>query len=190
MRKSRAAMTRRATRFASSLFAILVVVACGSSKHARADTPAGVERLTGRTLDARRVREAMQHTVETLDRSVRFEPKMLQVSVGDGAGGTLTAAVGHRVPTADGKGQLVFFFHNDTFINWDASQEAVSILKVEATATGDILVTYANLAPSDPIIGASLPPAKITVRWDGRRMRPSSSLPAGIYGMNDRNANA
>ena len=51
-----------------------------------------------------------------------------------------------------------------------------------------IAVTYANLGPNDPIIGASLPPATIMYRWSGRSMVPDLQPPAGVYDLNDPHA--
>src|SRR5437764_2593360 len=41
------------------------------------------------------------------------------VTVADGAGGYLTAVPARRSPSADGHGELVFFWHNRTFLGWD-----------------------------------------------------------------------
>lgn len=47
--------------------------------------------------------------------------------VSDGHGGSLTAVVGLRRPSADAKGQLVFFFHNRRFLGWDSNRESIQI---------------------------------------------------------------
>jgi hypothetical protein len=142
------------------------------------------------TANPAHVRQAMNHTVEVDAPAEHFMPHDLIVSTPDGMGGTIDAVVGVRTPTADGKGQLVFFFHNDTFVGWDAPQEAISILRLVSPGPRAIAVTYANYGPRDPIVGASLPPATVTYRWDGHRMAPDTQPPPGIYGLNDPSANA
>ena len=112
------------------------------------------------------------------------------ISTPDGAGGEIRAIVGIRTPTADGKGQLVFFFHDRSFIGWDASQEAISVLHLEAAGPRAFKVTYANYAATDPLVGASLPPAVITYSWDGRRVVPYSPPPPGVYQLNDPQVHA
>lgn len=134
------------------------------------------------------VLRAMTHTVEVDFPDEHFKPGGFIVSTSDGQGGTIDAIVGIRTPTADGKGQLVFFFHNGAFVGWDASQEATSILGLVAAEPRAVVVTYANYGPHDPVIGASLPPATVTYRWDGNRMTPEKPPPAGVYGLNDPTA--
>jgi len=53
--------------------------------------------------------EIMKRTVEVRDRSEHFAPlgRLLEVTVGDGQRGSLSAVLGTRFPTADGYGQLV-----------------------------------------------------------------------------------
>ena len=125
---------------------------------------------------------AMRRTVEVDLPSEHFEPSGEFASTRDGEYGTLMAAVGIRTPTADGKGQLVFFFHNNAFVGWDADQEALSVLGIEAAGPRSFKVTYANYGPNDRLAGASLPPAVITYTWNGHRMLPTTTPPPGVYG--------
>jgi hypothetical protein len=133
---------------------------------------------------------AMRRTVEVDLPSEHFKSTGRVVSTAGGAGGTLRAVVGIRTPTADAKGQLVFFFHDRSFIGWDASQEAISVLGLELAGPRSFTVTYANYAANDALVGASLPPAVITYTWDGNRMTPDRTPPPGVYGLNDSGANA
>jgi hypothetical protein len=136
------------------------------------------------------VLQAMNHTVEVDAPAEHFMPDDLIVSTPDGRGGTIDAVVGIRTPTADGKGQLVFFFHDGTFVGWDAPQEALSIIGLVSPGPRAIAVTYANYGPRDPIIGASLPPATAIYRWDGRRIAPDTQPPPGVYQLNDPHVHA
>jgi hypothetical protein len=128
------------------------------------------------------VTSAMTRTVEVDLPGEHFIPSGDPVSTPDGAGGTLQAIVGIRTPTADGKGQLVFFFHNNAFVGWDADREALSVLGIEAAGPRSFKVTYANYGPNDPLAGASLPPAVVTYTWNGHRMSPTTTPPPGVYG--------
>jgi hypothetical protein len=131
---------------------------------------------------------AMRRTVEVDFPSEHFKPSGEVASTRDGAYGTLIAAVGIRTPTADGKGQLVFFFHNDAFVGWDADREAMSVFRIEAAGPRSFKLTYANYGANDPLIGASLPPAVVTYTWNGHRMGPTTTPPPGVYGNATANA--
>jgi hypothetical protein len=132
----------------------------------------------------------MTHTVEIYHPDEHFMPSGDLVSTPDGTGGMIQASVGIRTPTADALGQLVFFFHNQVFIGWDADHEATSVVGLVAFGARAIAVTYANRAAGDPVIAGSLPPAQVIYRWDGHRMAPRRQPPPGIYGLNDPTANA
>jgi len=136
------------------------------------------------------IASAMTRTVEVDLPSEHFMPSGDLISTPDGAGGTLRAILGIRTPTADAKGQLVFFFHDRSFIGWDASQEAISVLRLEAAGPRSFKVTYANYAATDALVGASLPPAVITYTWDGNRMLPDGPPPPGVYMLNSPTAHA
>jgi hypothetical protein len=136
------------------------------------------------------VTAATARTVETDTPSEHFLASGDLVATPDGAGGWLRAIVGLRTPTADGKGVLVFFFHNQSFIGWDADQEAMSILDLKAAGPRAFTVTYANYAAADPLVGASLPPAVITYTWDGTNFVPDAPPPPGVYDLNAPTANA
>ncbi len=129
---------------------------------------------------------AMTRTVEVDFPTEHFMPSGALVSTAD----ALQAIIGIRTPTADAKGQLVFFFHDHAFVGWDAGREAISVFGLEAAGPRSFKVTYVNFAAADPVIGGSLPPAAITYTWDGRRMAPETTLPLGVYGLNNPSANA
>ena len=57
------------------------------------------------------------NTHETTDPSEGFIGS-LPVTVSDGTGGYLTAVSALRNPSADGHGDLIFFWHNQTFLGW------------------------------------------------------------------------
>jgi len=93
--------------------------------------------------------------------------------VPDGQGGTLTAVIGQRYPTADGYGELVFFWHNRDFLGWDCDHEHFDIIDVSSPGPGRITVTYANYAENDPLCCPSLPPVNVTFAWiPGREDTP------------------
>lgn len=84
----------------------------------------------------------MSSTVEVQNHTVHFTPRINPLTISDGRGtGTLTAIVGVRWPTADGRGQLVFFWHGSHFLGWDSKIESQTA-KVRSTAPGSFTVTY------------------------------------------------
>jgi len=99
------------------------------------------------------------------------------VVVGDGAGGTLTAVAGSRTNTADGGGQLVFFWHNDTFIGWNTDHESFK-LQVDPQGADAVGVTYVWLQPDD---AACCPTGQAVVvyGWDGSGLRSDRDIPPG-----------
>jgi hypothetical protein len=130
------------------------------------------------------VRNIMHRTFETQTPSEHFVPSATPVTTHDAQGGLLTAVIGLRHPSADGKGDLVFFWHDRDFIGWDSDAEAISTLKVVAVS-GGFAVTYANYAKKDAYCCPSLPPATIDYLWTGSRMRRSRTVPRGVYGLNN-----
>ncbi|WAH36323.1 LppP/LprE family lipoprotein [Alicyclobacillus dauci] len=105
------------------------------------------------------------------------------VSVTAPNGDTVTAAIGSRSPSADGYGQVVFFFHNRQFVGLDSNDEKTSIRSVKPAGDGGMSfnVTYANYAWSDPLYSPSLPLVTVTFAWDGTRFSPigKASIPSG-----------
>jgi hypothetical protein len=100
------------------------------------------------------------------------------VTVGDGNGGFFTAEPALRNPSADGHGDLIFFWHNQTFLGWDTNKETWDVT-VRANGPDTIAATYPDYRPNDAACCPSLPPVTITYSWGGTRLAQSQSLPAG-----------
>ena len=94
-----------------------------------------------------------------------FYPAGQLTTTSDGAGGALTAEVGTLLPSTDGDGQLVFFWHNRQFVGWDSSIESMSVLQLESLGAPGFRITYANYAPNDPACCPSLIPISVAYRW-------------------------
>jgi hypothetical protein len=122
--------------------------------------------------DQATIQSAMTRTVEAAAPTTHFAPVGSPVTASDRNGGTLTAVIGQRTPSADGHGQLVFFWQGNRFIGWDAEIEAMSITKV-AGGNGYFTVTYEHYAPKDPACCASLPPVNVTYVWQDDGFVPS-----------------
>ncbi|MCO5973334.1 LppP/LprE family lipoprotein [Actinoallomurus soli] len=123
------------------------------------------------------IRRVLTRTVEAADPSTHFVSDRPPVTTPDGHGGTLTAVIGQRYPTADGKGQLVFFWHGTRFLGWDAVTETDAVRAVTA-GPGSFRVTYLHYAARDPECCPSLSPAAVTYTWqDDDRLVPSGTRP-------------
>jgi hypothetical protein len=71
---------------------------------------------------AAQIKARLRHTIEVGTPGEYFRPLGRPLTIKDGRGtGTLTAVVGGRYPTADGLGQVVFFWHNQVFIGLSAN---------------------------------------------------------------------
>jgi LppP/LprE lipoprotein len=122
------------------------------------------------------VRKWMHRTVEVgPGRTVDFRPFGRRVSIGDGHGGTLTAVVGVRNPTADAFGQLIFFFHGRRFLGWDSNRENPQVA-VRASGRAFAAV-YAHYRRTDPLCCPSLPSIHVRFGWTGHRLVPSLRPP-------------
>ncbi|MEV5755101.1 LppP/LprE family lipoprotein [Actinoallomurus sp. NPDC052308] len=127
--------------------------------------------------DRAAVERVLTRTVEAADPSTHFVRDRTPVTTSDRHGGTLTAVVGRRYPTADGKGQLVFFWHGTRFLGWDAVTETDAVRDLTG-GPGHFRITYLHYAPQDPECCASLPPAAVTYTWqDDGRLVPSGTRP-------------
>ncbi len=116
-------------------------------------------------------------THETADPSEGFVGSP-PVTVGDGAGGYLTAVSALRHPSADGHGDLVFFWHNQTFLGWDTNKETWNV-SIRGGGTNAIEATYPDYAPGEPACCPTLPPVTITYSWNGVGLAQNRTLPAG-----------
>ncbi|GAA0345429.1 LppP/LprE family lipoprotein [Actinoallomurus spadix] len=127
--------------------------------------------------DRAAIRRVLTRTVEAADPSTHFASVRPPVTTSDRHGGTLTAVIGQRYPTADGKGQLVFFWHGTRFLGWDTGTETDAVRGVTA-GPGSFRVTYLHYAERDPECCPSLPPATVTYTWqDGGRLAASGAPP-------------
>jgi hypothetical protein len=79
-------------------------------------------------------------------------------------------------PTADGYGDLVFFFHGNRFLGWDSDHTALSIGRLKVRR-GAFRVRYANYAPRDPLCCPSQSPVELAYRWAGGRIHASGKAP-------------
>jgi len=130
--------------------------------------------------DRAAIRRVMTRTVEAADPSTHFVSDRSQVTTSDRHGGTLTAAVGQRYPTADGMGQLVFFWHGTRFLGWDAVTETDSVRNL-TSGPGYFRITYLHYRPQDAECCPSLPPAAVTYTWqDSGRLVASGRRPQHI----------
>lgn len=129
------------------------------------------------------IETVMWNTTETQNPTEHFVLTGSPISTSVGNGDTFTAAMGTRYPSADGYGQVVFFFHNQKFIGLDSNVEKTAIRSVKLTNLASVLfrITYANYAPSDALYNPSLPPAAGDFGWNGDGFAPVSdaSIPKG-----------
>ncbi|WP_433455176.1 LppP/LprE family lipoprotein [Streptomyces sp. CA-142005] len=93
------------------------------------------------------------------------------------SGSYLTAVIGTRSPSADGRGQLVFLWHGTTFVGLDSSSESLAIQAITPGKPGTIRVTYAHYGPDDALCCPSLAAVTIEYRWNGRGFTPSGMPP-------------
>jgi hypothetical protein len=200
------AMKRRRARSVALICGVVLVAACASSHKSStppttATSPAGSAPTSGSPTSMpaapttsprisppatfrrvvpsiREISLELNRTVEIADKTTHFSANDQPGTVSDGAGGWLTALIGVRFPTADGKGELVFFWHNTTFVGLDTHTESERIISVSASASGAFAVRYVHYALTDPLCCPSLAPVTIEYRWSGHAMAPSG-LPPG-----------
>jgi hypothetical protein len=125
------------------------------------------------------IASVLAHTTEVGSPRVHFKRYVGPLTIPDGHGGSLTAVIGGRWPTADGYGQLIFFWHNAAFLGWDARYESIAIGPMKAGGTGVIQAQFAHYRPSDPLCCPKLPPLKISFRWNGNFLVASRNPPYG-----------
>ncbi|RIV26080.1 hypothetical protein D2Q93_05145 [Alicyclobacillaceae bacterium I2511] len=126
-----------------------------------------------------RMEHVMCCTVE-LGTEMRFALTGSPLTVSDGEGGTFTAVVGTRYPTADGYGQVVYFFHNNDLVGWTGKPgEVTEVQKMVKRGANTLAITYANYTPADPLSNPSLAPVTLTYHWADNAMHTSGFLPIG-----------
>jgi hypothetical protein len=122
----------------------------------------------------------MARTVEVSDHKTHFAPAGRPLTIKDGRGtGTLTAVVGTRFPTADGAGQLTFFWHNRRFLGWDSRYESARIMRVRSPAAGTFTTTYAHYGPHDALCCPTLHPVIVHSGWSGTILISDGAPPKG-----------
>lgn len=126
------------------------------------------------------VTSTMRATTEVRQPDEYFTPFPNQVVTSDGNGGVLTAIGGTRFPTADGLGQLVFFFHNGKVVGVNSDVEVTAIKSIKSIGVGKFAITYVNYKSTDPMVNPSLPPQTVTYSWNGSALVPSASLVSGV----------
>jgi len=123
------------------------------------------------------ISDVMTRTVEVGNATEHFTPAA-PLAVSDGQGGVLTAIVGTRFPTADGYGQLVFFWHDQSFLGWDSSTESFAISRLTSPSPGVFAVTYVHYATTDPLCCPSLSPVTVTYTWNGTALQAGGTPPS------------
>lgn len=138
------------------------------------------ERLhpSAREPSANQIAAVMWRTVLVRERFEHFYPAGQLATVSDGSGGEFIAEVGTVLPSTDGDGQLVFFWHNRRFVGWDSPLDNMDVLDIHALHDGTFRVTYANYASNDPACCPSLIPISVVYRWNGHRFVAEGPLPS------------
>lgn len=163
----------RWTGIATLTAASLISGAGAASAHQVTKPPAAAPSMA-------RIRGRLRHTVEIGIKGEYFRPIGKPLTIRDGRGtGTLTAVIGGRYPTADGLGQIVFFWHNTVFIGLSADYETTAVVKLRSPAPGTFVITYARYKPSDPTCCPTLPPLKVTYGWSGHILISDGAPPRG-----------
>lgn len=126
------------------------------------------------------ISSVMKGTSEVQLPSEHFTSFGTQVVTSDGEGGFLTAVGATRFPTADGLGQLVFFFHNGEIVGLNSNTEVTAIQSIQADGVGKFTVIYANYNPTDAMVSPSLLPQTVTYTWNGTGFVASASLESGV----------
>jgi len=150
-----------------------VATICAVATLATAGLP---ETAGARTPAARSVISRYMHRTVEVRSGRRFQPIGARHTISDGRGRSITAQVAMPEPTADGHGNLVFFFHGNRFLGWDSDHEALSIERL-SVSRGVFRVRYANYAAGDPLCCPSEEPVTVSYRWTGSRLRSSAAPP-------------
>ena len=124
------------------------------------------------TPSAKEIERELSRTVETKNPKQHFKADGDAVTTSDGAGGVLTAVAGVREPSADDTGELVFFWHGDTFLGWDSLFESKRLV-LKSAGPGRFAVTYADYTGK-----ATSRPVSVTYVWSGSNLVPDSSPPS------------
>jgi hypothetical protein len=87
-----------------------------------------------------------------------------------------------RHPSADAYGQLVFFWHNKTFVGWDSQYESVAVQRIVSHAAGSFSITYPRYKPNDPLCCPSRKPVTLQYGWGSGRYFISNGIPPRLPG--------
>lgn len=154
---------------------VFVCTAAAPVAGARGSSPAHAQAARATPLSV--VRHWMRRTREVPYPGTHFKKISPRVTVPDGNGGTITAVIGVRSPTADGYGQLVFFFHGRRFLGWDTARESPALIAIHRGRGPRIQVRYAHYAKRDALCCPSRAPITVTYRWTGTRITASRVPP-------------
>ena len=123
----------------------------------------------------------LRHTLEIGTRGEYFRSVGKPLTIRDGRGtGTLTAVVGGRYPTADGHGQIVFFWHNRRFNSLSSDYETPAVVSLKSPAPGTFVVTYDRYRRSDPLCCPTLKPRTVIYGWSGHILISDGAPPKGV----------
>lgn len=92
----------------------------------------------------------------------------------------VTAIAALRWPSADGAGQILFFFDGSDFAGLNSRAEAFQIQKIVPAGPHTFRVTYANYAPTDAVADPTGPPVTITYRVTKSGVHASQPLPRSV----------
>jgi hypothetical protein len=137
-----------------------------------------VAQQPSRTPSQAQITRDMQNTSLATEPLEHFVPSGPLKTTADGSGGRLSAAVGTVVPTTDGMGELVFFWHDTRFIGWDARDASMAIVALKPAGAGGFRVTYSNYTPNDPACCPSLVPVSVLYRWRGGHLAVDGAPPS------------
>jgi LppP/LprE lipoprotein len=181
-RKERAVFRRREDggrwRLRLALLGAICALAAAALIAAGAGTPGDGKRSASVKPSGAQIEQAMWRTVLVALPLEHFVPAGQLTTISDGSGGALTAEVGAVMPTTDGDGQLVFFWHNRRFVGWDSTVESMIVLQLQPRGPGNFQVTYANYRPSDPACCPSLIPVSVDYRWNGHHFLAEGDPPS------------
>ncbi|HEX5368653.1 MAG TPA: LppP/LprE family lipoprotein [Dehalococcoidia bacterium] len=119
------------------------------------------------------IQRQLSRTVESGNPHEHFKAAGEAITTSDGSDGLLTAVAAVRQPTADDSGEIVFFWHGDTFLGWDSVYESRRAT-VKSAGDGKFEVTYADYDRTN-----EGKPVVVTYAWNGERLVPDASPPAG-----------
>jgi len=167
-------MPRRLLSILKPFFVVAILLSPGLGSAAQAGS--GSVKTAPRTPNVFQISLKTSEYVETNLHSEHFIPIAMKTE-SDGHGGWITAVVGQRFPTADGYGQIVFFWHNTTFVGTDATTEHTQVA-LTGGGPGYFRVTYATYKAGAP---ACCPTGKAAVRFrfNGAKFAPGRPLPKG-----------